>query len=229
MRLLDHVSARLMRPDMAQLLTLFLAVLVVVVGFSWPSAGGLVNESWFSLAPARSAILALAAAGFGASQGLIVLPGRNATYGGDGPARLAEARVTLGALLVWALITMPLEVVSHAASYPATNLAWSIFVSLLTVPAFYGLGMALRKGAALLRASWALPILVPGAVFVGAWLDLRFETALFNPWTAPLAPSLYPAVAGATALLTVIYLAGPWRSRAGPRAESAATSGGARA
>lgn len=228
MRPLDQVSARLMRPDMSQLLTLFFAVLVVVVGFSWPSAGGLANESWFALAPARSAFLALAAAGFGASQNLILLPSRTYTYVGDAATRLAEARFTLGALLVWVLVTLPIEVVSHAASYPATNLAWSALVSLLTVPAFYGLGLLLRRVAATLRVGWALPVAVPAAVLLGAWLDLRFDTALFNPWTAPLAPSLYPLVAGASALLTLFYLFRPRQPSAGTQSEAASAAGGVR-
>jgi len=199
-----------MRSDMAQLFTLFLAVLVVVLGFAWPATGTLANESWFSLAPARNTFLALAAAGFGASQSLITLPGHLAP-GGDRAHWLAEARYTLGALLLWVLLSAPFEVVSHAGSYPATSLAWSSLVAVLTVPAYYGLGLLLRKLVGVTRLGWLLPIAVPGVAVFLAWLDLRFDTSLFNPWTSVLAPSSYALVAGAATLLTLLFLFGPWR------------------
>lgn len=70
MSALATVADRLARSDMAQILLLFMAILVMVLGFGWPAGGSFANESWFSLAPARNAFLAVAAAGFGASQGL---------------------------------------------------------------------------------------------------------------------------------------------------------------
>lgn len=210
MRVLETLTARAMRSDMAQLFTLFLAALVVVLGFAWPATGTLANESWFSLAPARNTFLALAAAGFGASQALIALPGHLA-LGGDRGHWLAEARYTLGALLLWVLLSVPFEVVSHAGSYPATSLAWSSLVAVLTVPAYYGLGLLLRKLVGVTRLGWLLPIAVPGVTVFLAWLDLRLDTSLFNPWTSVLAPSSYALVAGAATLLTLLYLFGPWR------------------
>lgn len=217
MRAVELMAARLTRPDMAQLLTLFLAVLVLVLGFSWPSGGALANESWFSLAPVRNACLALLAAGYGAAQGLVHLPGGNAAAG-SAANELTEARLTLIALLTWVLLTAPFEVISHAASYPSAHLSWSALVSLLTVPAYYGLGLLIRKLAGLARLGWALPILVPGAIVGLSWLDLRLDVSLFNPWTAALTASSYPFVAGAATLLTALFLVGWNHGRRRPRA-----------
>ena len=84
-------------------------------------------------------------------------------------------------------------------------------MAVLTVPAYYGLGMLLRKLVGVTRLGWLLPIAVPGVTVFLAWLDLHFETSLFNPWTSVLAPSSYALVAGAATLLTLLYLFGPWR------------------
>lgn len=227
---LDHVTARLARSDMAQLFTLFLAVLVIVLGFAWPTAGNLANESWFALAPSRNALLALVAAGFGASQGLIRVPGHQVDHAGVD--QLQEAWSTLWALMLWVLLTLPFEITSHAASFPAINLAWSFLVSVLTVPAYFGLGLVLRKVLGVLRVHWLLPVAVP-AVMVGlAWLDLQLNSALFNPWTAVLAPSPYPLVAGTAAAATLLALWRPWRhfgrGRARTTGGAPASGGGAR-
>lgn len=206
------LTNRLARSDMAQILTLFLAVMVVVLGISWPSAGSFANESWFSLAPARNAFLALAAAGFGASQGLLGVQGphvRPRSYA----EWLTEARFTLLALLVWVLLTMPFEFISHAASFPAVSAWYSLVMSLITVPAYYGLGMLLRKVCLTLRVPWLLTLAVPAVILVLAWLDLQLDVTFFNPWTAALAPSPYPAVMGLAALLTVLYLVAAPRLR----------------
>ena len=200
------VAERLARSDMAQILLLFMAILVMVLGFGWPAGGSFANESWFSLAPARNAFLAMAAAGFGASQGLVGL----VAY--QGPPRsahqwLTEARATLLALLVWVLLTLPFEFISHAASFPAMSPWYSLLVTVITVPAYFGLGMVLRKLCLVARAAWALPVAVPAVVLALAWLDLRFDVSLFNPWTAALAPSPFPFVMGAVGLLAVAFLA----------------------
>lgn len=224
MKALDRITARLMRPDMAQLLTLFLAVLVVVVSFTWPSGGSVANESWFSLAPTRNALLALVAAGYGASQLLVLLHGEPGANGSPAELRL-EARLTLAALLLWALLSAPIEVASYAGSYPSIHLAWSTLVTLLTVPAYFGLGLLLRKLAALLRIGWLLPLLVPSAVVALSWVDLRLDASLFNPWTAALTSSPYPVVAGVATLLTVLFLFGPGMRGAGKRVLRGAASG----
>lgn len=207
--MLDVVAERLTRADMLQLLLLVFAVLVVVTTFAWPGGGSLANESWFALAPSRNAILALAAAGFGASQWTRRLPGDSRR-----PPGRVEALATLAALVVWALVTLPIEVLTYAASYPATSFGWSLLVTLLTVPAYFGLGMLLKQGTAFLRLGWLLPLAVPGFLVLLSWLDLQLGVTLFNPWAAALAPGPYPAVAGAATLVTLLALARPGRATA---------------
>ena len=221
MRGLEALTWRLARPDMAQVLVLFLAAQVVVLTFSWPSAGSLANDSWFALAPSRNAFLALAAAGFGASQLLIRVPGQ-LDISGVGLEPLAEARYTLLALLVWVPLSAPFEVVSHAASFPATGLLGSLLVTLVTVPAYFGLGLLLRKLTALLRVNWLLPLAVPGVILLLAWFDMQLGNTLFNPWAAALAPSPYPLVAGLGAGLTLWFLLRPGRR---PRPDVPAVAG----
>ncbi len=194
---------------MAQALLLLLAILVLVLGFSWPTGGSHVNESWFTLSPARNALLAVAAALFGALSGAgpgSAHSGASLTGGAVSSQWLREARATLAALLAWSLLTLPFEVATHAASYPDISLGWALLVSLLTVPAYFGLGMLLHRVAVPLHIAWALPLLVPAAVIGLAWLDLGLGSSLFNPWTASLSVSFYPAVAGAGALLTILTL-----------------------
>lgn len=206
MSALATVADRLARSDMAQILLLFMAILVMVLGFGWPAGGSFANESWFSLAPARNAFLAVAAAGFGASQGLVGVvahlgPPRTASQW------LTEARATLLALLVWVLLTLPFEFISHAASFPAVSPWYSLLVTVITVPAYFGLGMLVRKLCLVARAAWALPVAVPAVVLALAWVDLRFDVSLFNPWTAALTLSPFPLVMGVVGLLTAVFLA----------------------
>lgn len=205
MKPLAALTERLARTDMLQLLALLFGLLLVIGTVAWPSGGARVNESWYSLAPARNALLALAAAGFGAA-----ITGVAAEQHGPHSWRPGQAALTLAALLVWALLTLPIEVASYAATYPAVGLGWSQLVTALTIPAYFGLGLLLGRLTALLRAVWLLPLLVP-AVMVGlGWLDLRLDRTLFNPWTAVLAPSPYALVAGAATLLTAATLVAPW-------------------
>ncbi len=201
MSVLAATAERLTRSDMLQALTLLLAVLFVATSISWPAGSSLVNESWFAVAPVRSALLALAAVGYGAA----VAGRRRAPPPQTAPR--GEALATLAALVVWALLTLPLEVIVHAASYPAVSLGWSAGVALLAVPAYFGLGLLLARLADALRASWALPLVVPASLLLLAWFDLQVGRTIFNPWTAPLAYSVpHLAAVGVGGILTLMYL-----------------------
>lgn len=215
MRFLQQIADRSARSDMAQAFLLVLSILVLVLGFSWPSGGSLVNQSWFTFSPARNALLALAAALFGALQTLGRHVADEPTTAGsaDHVAWLPEARTTLAALMVWVLVTLPIEVVSYAASYPAMSLVWAVLVSLLTVPAYFGLGMLLRSVANAARVEWVLPIIVPAVVVGLAWIDLHFGSSLLNPWSASLSVSGYPITMGVATLLTAVWLSVPHRLR----------------
>ncbi len=195
---LNAVSERLARSDMVQLVALAFVALTLTIGFSWPSGGRVVNESWYSVAPVRTTMLALLALGFALAQGPF----------SNGSSWRHEARVSLVALLTLTLLTAPFEVVSRAASYPAVDQWWSLAVPLLVVPAYFGLGLVLARVTSRWRLGWSLPLLVP-AVLVGlVWLDLKLNRTLFNPWAAPLALSWgFAAVMGAATLATTLWLA----------------------
>lgn len=194
---LNAVGERLARSDMVQLLALAFVALTVTIGLAWPSGGRVVNESWYSVAPVRSTMLALLALGFALAQGPF---DRGANWRHD-------ARVSLLALFILTLLTAPFEIVSRAASYPAVDPWWSLAQPLLVVPAYFGLGLLLARVTGRWRLGWALPVLVP-AVLVGlVWLDLKLGRTLFNPWAAPLALSWsFAAVMGAATLATALWL-----------------------
>lgn len=194
---LNAVAERLARSDMVQLVALAFVAFTLTIALSWPSGGRVVNESWYSLAPVRSTLLALLALGFALTHG----------PSGEGANWRREARVSLLALLTLALLTAPFEVVSRAASYPAVDPWWSLVQPLLVVPAYFGLGLLLARVTGRWRLGWSLPLLVP-AVLVGlVWIDLTLGRTLFNPWAAPLAlPWGFAAVMGAATLATTLWL-----------------------
>lgn len=192
---LSRLAERVSELEMAQGLILFVVLLGGVTVLSWPGAGSVNNLSWYSLSPARNALLALAATGYGAAarrQAAMTRPG-------------SEVRTVL-ALLGWALLTLPFEVVTYAATYPATPLVWPLLINAVTVLAFYGAGRALGTALRLLRASWLLPLAVPLLLVLLAWFDLRLEVVVFNPWGAVLAPAPYLGVAAFGAALTIALI-----------------------
>src|SRR5690606_22527579 len=154
------VAERLRRPDMIQVLVALFAALAFVLAVRWPSGGSTVNEAWFSLAPARSALLAVIAAGFGAVMGAASRPRPVRDTDEPRPEWSAEAIATLGAIAALAAITTPFEAATHAASFPSVNVVWTLASPLLTVTAFYGLGMALGWLGRALRVSMLIPVLV---------------------------------------------------------------------
>lgn len=194
---LNAVSERLARSDMVQLVAFAFVVLTLTIGLAWPSGGRVVNESWYSVAPVRSTMLALLAFGFALTQGPF----------GAGATWRREARVSLLALLALTLLTAPFEMVSRAASYPAIDPWWSLAVPLLVVPAYYGLGLLLARVTSRWRLGWSLPLLVPAVLTGLVWLDLRVGRTVFNPWAAPLALSWwFAAVMGVATFATTLWL-----------------------
>ncbi|HRP47150.1 MAG TPA: hypothetical protein PLT07_06335, partial [Trueperaceae bacterium] len=69
MSLLAQVAGRLQRNDLAQVVALFLAVMVVAITVNWPDGGARVNESWFAVAPLRNSLLAFLGLAYGAQHG----------------------------------------------------------------------------------------------------------------------------------------------------------------
>lgn len=193
MTVLSAVAERIGRNDMVQVLALYLAVLLIVLATRWPTATLPLNESWFALAPARSACLALIALGFGAHHS---------------GSHVVEQRMSVLALGFFALVSVPFDVLSYAASYPSTPLAWSLSLPFGSTLAFFGVGLALGRLTSVARARMLLPVLVPAVLAAGIWFDVRLNTIVFNPFTAAVEPSARHAVAMLVlATITVLVLA----------------------
>lgn len=204
MNVLSAVAERIGRNDMVQVLALYLAVLLIVLATRWPTAALPLNESWFALAPARSACLALIALGFGAH------------HSGSG---VFEQRMSALALGFFALASVPFDVLTYAASYPSTPMAWSLTMPFFSTLAYFGVGIGLGRLASLARARLLLPVLVPGVLAAGIWFDVRFHAIVFNPFTSAVELSARHAVAIAVlATLSVLVLArrGVRREEVGP-------------
>ena len=198
-RPLDALSARLRSADMVQVMVGYFALLVFVLLFAWPAASSPVaarpNDSWFVFTQVKLLALLLLGLSYGA----------NVT-----PAPAAERRVTLAALLVLAVFTLPLELGAYAGSLPGAPLTWSPLLGFLTVCGFFGVGLALGGLLGVLRLRALLPLAVPllvvGLFFGDLWLGLP----LLNPSNAANRVTLpYLAFSGFLSLGTFLYLLRP--------------------
>lgn len=184
MSMLTAVGARVRSAELLQVLALFLGVLLFVVAVRWPGVGAS-NEAWFTLAPVRATLIALAAMGFGAAEAR-----------GD-PRR---QRATAGALLVLVAVSAPFDIATYAASFPDVPLWWTVFAPFLAATGYYSLGLLLGRAAAWARLGALLVLLVPGVLVASAWLDIRLGLDAFNPLTTSLHVSV--AHLAAMAVLT---------------------------
>ncbi len=173
-RLLFGLEDRLRDSDATQVATLVLAALVITLIAVWPTPGSGSNESWYAFAQTRSVVLALLALGFGASAA------------GEAPRR---AVATALMVVLVALLVLPLEVASYAASYPATPLWWSLVSVPLATAGYFVLGLVLGRVAQSLRLRALLPLLVPAAVAGLLVLDIQLGWTVLNPLTSAVAVS----------------------------------------
>jgi len=188
---LGPVADRLRSADMLQVLALFLAAQLFVVAVRWPGAGGS-NEVWFALAQTRMTLLALTALGYGTAES-----GRAA----------GSRRATGGALLMFVGLSVPIDVATYAASYPAVPLWWTSGLPFLETLAYYGVGLVLGRIAAWARLGALLPLLVPAVLVAGIWVDVRLGVDVFNPLTASLRVSpVHGAAMAALAVATAVAL-----------------------
>lgn len=210
MRLLSATAARLGRQDMLQGLTGLLAALCLVLVMSWPSGGAVVNDSWSVVAPVRAVLLAFGALSWGAAvgarprrdeMGVAFVPTPEAPPHGV-PAWRREVAATLAALLAMAVITMPFDVLSHAAAYPGTSLAWSLLAPFLATAGYFGVGLGLGRALRVARLGALLPLAVPALIAAAAWLDVSLGARVASPWFAVLdvSPSFAAVMAVAAAL-----------------------------
>lgn len=212
-----RVAERLRRPDMIQVLVAIFAVMGFVLAVRWPSGGSTVNEAWFSLAPVRSALLAVAAAGFGAVMGAASRPTKRRDVDEPRPEWSGEASATLGALIALVLLSAPFEAATHAASFPSVDVVWSLASPLLTVTAFYGLGMGLGWVGRAIRFGMIVPVLVLASLAGAAWFDIVIGQTVFNPWAAAVRVALPYLVVTASASVAVVAALVRASKRAGAR------------
>jgi len=214
MTMLDAVAARLARNDMLQAAVFLMVALTFALAIQWPSGASTANESWFTVAPVRLALLSIGAMAWGAGLGARppAVRSRRDTDGIDLPilgseAWRTECAATLGALFVLVLITAPFEVATHAASYPDASLAWSLGVPLLAVVGYFGGGLLVGRLADTLRMSSLLALIVPTVFAATVWLDVSLDRTVLNPWSAALAVSVpFAACLGTLALVTLYAL-----------------------
>jgi len=200
-RVVEGSLERLRAGDLPQYGLLVLALLVATLVVTWPARPGLPNESWYSVSQTRSVLVALLALGYG--MGLPLASPR-------------QAASTALAVVLFAVTTLPLELVAHAGSAPATPAWWAWLATPIATAGHLAIGGALGVVVRRLRVTVLAPLLAP-AVLVGAVaLDVRLGVTLLNPLTAALqvAPG-HLAFHGAVALLGAAALAWSARRRGG--------------
>lgn len=198
-RVVEGGLERLRAGDLPQFGLLLLALLVATLVVTWPARPGLPNESWYTVSQTRSVLIALLALGYGMGLPLAT------------PRRAAGTAL---AVLLLALTTLPLELVAHAGSAPATPAWWAWLATPIATAGHLSLGALLGIVVRRLRLTALAPLLAP-AVLVGAVaIDVRLGVTLLNPLTAALqiAPG-HLAFHGAVALLGAAALA--WVARRG--------------
>ena len=185
---------------MVQVMVGYFALLAFVLLFALPASPGSArpNDSWFVLTQVALLALLLLSLSYGANVASAPAPAR---------------RVTLGALLVLATLTLPLELAAYAGSFPGVPLGWAPLLGLLTVCGFFGVGLALGSllGALRLRAllPLAVPLLIIGLFFGDLWLGLP----LLNPSNAVGRVTLpYLVFSSLLSLGTLVYLLRPART-----------------
>ncbi len=190
--LLGLLERRLQRSDMVQIFTLSFAALIFVVTTRWPVPEATANEAWFALAQSRLVVLGLLALGFGSAYAR--RPGQHQA-------------VTGLAIVVFALLTIPLDVATFAASMPAVPLWWTLVLPLVDTIALFGIGLLLGRLMGALRLTALLPVAVPALLIGFVALDVQLGLNVLNPLTASVnyAPAHLAAMA-VTAAATAGYL-----------------------
>jgi hypothetical protein len=198
---LDSGLQRLRAGDLPQFGLLVLALMVATLVVTWPARPGLPNESWYAVSQTRSVLVALLALGYG--MGLPLASPR-------------QAAATALAVLLLAITTLPLELVAHAGSAPATPVWWAWLATPVATAGHLALGGLLGVLVRRLRLTALAPLLAP-AVLVGAVaIDVRLGVTLLNPLTAALqvAPG-HLAFHGTAAVVGAVALAWAARRRGG--------------
>lgn len=166
MSLHNRLDDRLRGEENSQLLALLLLLLTLVMLFSWSANPTASNDSWYGVSAVR-----LAGLGLLAVMSAIQCSSRSS----------AEQLAGFMATVVASAITVPFELVSFAASYPAASLPAALVFSFSFPLGLFGL--ALLTARLLGRLRWlALPLvlLLLAGIFV---LDGLTGMQLLSPVT----------------------------------------------
>ena len=170
-RLAASASERLRATDLPQMGLLVLAAMVAALALAWPGRPGAPNEAWYAVAQTRSVLQALLALGYGIG------------LAQEGPLRAAG---TVIGVMVVALSTLPLELVAHVGSVPATPAWWAWVMTPVAVAGQLSIGAGIGLIVRRLRLAAVAPLLVPAAVAGAVALDVRLGVTVLNPLTAAL-------------------------------------------
>jgi hypothetical protein len=188
--LAESASERLRSTDLPQVGLLVLAAMVAALALAWPARPGAPNEAWYVVAQTRSVLQALLALGYGIG------------LAQEGPRRAAG---TVIGVMVVALSTLPLELVAHVGSVPATPAWWAWVMTPIAVAGQLAIGAGIGLFVRRLRLTAVAPLFVPAAVIGAVVLDVRLGVTILNPLTAALVVT--PAYLVVHALAAVVGLA----------------------
>ncbi len=171
--LAERVHERLSREDLISLVVFYPALLLVVLALTWQGTSGPAGV-WTPLAHARGIALALLGLGYGV---------------GLAQEAVNDRRATAIALVIIALLGLPVELAALAASFAPVPLAWILALTPLTVLGFMGMGQILGALLATLRVRALAPVVVPAALAGTLFLDISLGVNLLSPFHAATTPS----------------------------------------
>ena len=195
MLIFDSIASQARQANVIQLLALILAILTFVTYSRWEVAGHLFNNSWFTVTHVRLFSLTLIALAYGAS---------------CAGSEKIKKQTTAAVVLIFALVTLPFELVSYVATLPSTSLSTTIFIPFMTAIAFYGLGLAVGSMLLIRRSGSLMPLAITGVIVGMLVIDVRLKSNFLNPFRGTTSPSWeHSVIIGIMAAITLLFLLWP--------------------
>ena len=195
MHMFDSIASQVRQANVIQLLALILATLTFVTYSRWEVAGHLFNNSWFTVTQVRLFSLTLIALAYG---------------GSCAGSQKTKKQTTAALVLIFALVTLPFELVSYFPTLPSTSLLTTIFIPLLTGIAFYGLGLAVGTMLLIIRSGSLMPLAIIGVIVGMLVIDVRLKTNFLNPFKGTTSPTWeHSVIIGIMAAITLLFLVWP--------------------
>ena len=195
MHLFGSIASQAREAHFIQLLALILAILTFVTYSRWEVDGHLFNNSWFTVTQVRLFSLTLIALAYG---------------GSCAGSQKTKKQITAALVLIFALVTLPFELVSYFPTLPSTSLLTTIFIPLLTAIAFYGLGLAVGTMLLIIRSGSLMPLAIIGVIVGMLVIDVRLKTNFLNPFKGTTSPTWeHSVIIGIMAAITLLFLLWP--------------------